>query len=660
MRANRVLRDEKPLRDLVRSEVLVEQEQNLDLARRKRLRDPLGDAAESPAVAHTVEQPTCHSTRERRVPAGDSAKEGGDLLGGLGLEEVAGRACANRGQEILLRIRRGEHDDLGRGSSLPDPRESREPIHPRHRQIEEDEIRLERRCFRDRRRAVLGLADDVEPLLREQGCESISGQRMVVDDEHALGHAPLIGRTAAADKRGVVDHARSQSYRSWLLGEILLVCLLASGTALFAASDSLKSSYELHDARLAFDTAAAVVAAFVCVLASARFLVEGRTLDLLLAAGFWSIALGTVAFGLVPVLGTGVLDPSAAWKLLGARLLGAGLIAIAPYVDGKLAGRRRALGAVAVGISVLLVGAEFGVDVPPAGAFGADFVAGTYVRVAAALLTTLWLVALIGFGLRYRRHGREFDSWMCLAATLAMFADLHLVLTPIVSSDFVLQGDFLRVVAYGILVVGVWRAISEAEFGRAVADERARVAREIHDGLAQYLFAISTQVRMLEDGAPLEQVLPRLKRAATSAQQEARFAVLALSSAGGSARFDSALRRYVEVLTADGALEVEVDVDPQVRLAPDEQIEVFRIVQEGLGNARRHAEARHVEVSISQRTGRRVVTVSDDGVGFDEGEAPVGQGVANMRLRAEAIDGELTLRSRPGRGTAIQVVLRAA
>ena len=165
---------------------------------------------------------------------------------------------------------------------------------------------------------------------------------------------------------------------------------------------------------------------------------------------------------------------------------------------------------------------------------------------------------------------------------------------------------------------------------------------------------------MLESNAPLEEVLPRLKRATISAQQEARFAVLALSSAGGSARFDSALRRYVDVLTADGALDVEVDVDPSVPLAPDEQIEVFRIVQEGLGNARRHAGARHAEVSISQRTGRRVVLVSDDGVGFDEAELLAGQGIANMRLRAEAIEGELTLRSRSGRGTAIEVVLRPA
>ena len=313
-----------------------------------------------------------------------------------------------------------------------------------------------------------------------------------------------------------MDHSRSQTYRSWLLGEILLVCLLASGTALFAASDSLKSAYELHDARLAFDTAVAVVATFVCVLTSVRFLVEGRTLDLLLAAGFWSIALGTAAFGLVPVFGGGTLSPAAAWQLVGARLLGAGLIAIAPYVDGRMAARRRSLVSVGVGVAVLLGVAAGAMRVPGPSPFDADSLEGSYVRMAALLLTMLWLIALVGFALRYRRYGRDLDSWMCLAATLAVFADLHLVLTPVVSSDLVLQGDFLRVIAYGVLLVGVWRAISEAEFGRAVADERARVAREIHDGLAQYLFAISTQVNMLETGAPLEEVLPRLKRAAAS------------------------------------------------------------------------------------------------------------------------------------------------
>ncbi|HYI75640.1 MAG TPA: ATP-binding protein [Gaiellaceae bacterium] len=458
-----------------------------------------------------------------------------------------------------------------------------------------------------------------------------------------------------------MDVARAQSYRSWLIGEILLVCLLAAGTALFAASDSLSSAYELQDARLVFDTVVAGVAASVCVLTCIRFLVEGRTLDLLLAGGFLSIALGTVVFGILPVLDGGTLTATAAWQYIGARLLGAGLIAVAAFANGRLAARRRALLATGASVVALLVIGALAAQTRVAMAAPVrELVEGSYVRLAAASLTALWLVAAVGFGLRYRRHGRDLDSWMCLAATLAVFANLHLVLTPILSSDLLLQGDFLHVLAYGILVVGVWRAISHAEFGRAVADERARVARDIHDGLAQYLFAISTGVSMLESGAPLDEVLPRLKQAAITAQQEARFAVLALSPAGGSARFDSALRRYVEVLTADGALEVELDVDPTVRLAPDEQIEVFRIVQEGLGNARRHADARHVEVSISHRTGRRVVLVSDDGVGFDDSSVPSGLGITNMRLRAEAIEGELTLRSSSGRGTAIEVLLRPA
>jgi len=456
-----------------------------------------------------------------------------------------------------------------------------------------------------------------------------------------------------------VDHVRSRSYRSWLLSELLIVVLLALATALFASSPSLRSSYELPEARVAFDSTVAVVAVIVAVLATVRFRVDGRTLDLLLAGGFWSIAFGTVVFGLLPVLGGGRMPPAAAWSYVAARLLGAALISVAPFTDGRLQSRRRWLLAMGAGVAGSLGACGIVLHaVVPAGGVSAQPAGGSSVAVAACVLAFLWLLALVGFALRYRRYGSDLDSWICLAATLALFAEIHLVVTPIVSSEYVLQGDFLRLLAYGILLLGVWRAMADAEFGRAVADERGRVAREIHDGLAQYLFAISTQVSMLESGASLEHVLPRLKRASTAAQQEARFAVLALSSAGGSARFDAALRRYVDVLTADGELEVELEVDPSVRLAPDEQIEVFRIVQEGLGNARRHAGAHRVRVAISYADGKRVVSVTDDGVGFAQETVETGQGLENMRRRAEAIEGRLRLSSAPGRGTAIEVVLR--
>jgi NarL family two-component system sensor histidine kinase LiaS len=266
---------------------------------------------------------------------------------------------------------------------------------------------------------------------------------------------------------------------------------------------------------------------------------------------------------------------------------------------------------------------------------------------------------MVGFGLRFRARGNDLDRWLCLGATLALFAELHYLFTPMLSGRSISQGDFLRLLSYSVLLVGVWRAIRHAEFGRAVAEERTRVAREIHDGLAQYLFAVSTHASMLESGADPKQTLAQLKEAAAAAQQEARFAVLALSSAGGSAPFDSALRRYVDFLTADGQLEVDLEIADGVRLAPDEQIEVFRIVQEGLANARKHAEARRAEVRIEERAGERFVTVVDDGSGFDEQEIAAGQGLRNMRARAASIGGGFRLISAPGRGTALEVVLRA-
>src|SRR5436305_1079939 len=165
---------------------------------------------------------------------------------------------------------------------------------------------------------------------------------------------------------------------------------------------------------------------------------------------------------------------------------------------------------------------------------------------------------------------------------------------------------------------------------------------------------------MLEAGTPVEEVGPQLKEAAALAQQEARFAILALSSASGTAPFDTALRRYVEFLTADGELEVDLEIDPAIRLAPDEQIEIFRIVQEGLGNVRRHANATRAEVVIGQRpSGERFVSIEDDGAGFAPEVGTAGQGLRNMRDRASSIDGGFRLHSTPGAGTALEVVLRA-
>jgi signal transduction histidine kinase len=484
---------------------------------------------------------------------------------------------------------------------------------------------------------------------------------VVVNDQDTFLHERLIGTRAPADEGDVrtATESRPDAYRSWLVGELLLVALLGSAIAYFGLTSSLRG-YALPDARLALDTTVAVCATMVATLTAIRFLVEGRLLDVLLASSFLATGIGTFAFAVVPVLGGGSLGRRETWALLAVELGAAVIVAVAPFVGRRVGSRIQVLTAAgaATGLGLLACKVAVGVFGAP-GLIAIDGSRAFVLGAAYASLAALGVVAVVGFGLRYRSHGRDFDSWVTLALTLTLFAQLHYVFSPVLSNRYVLQGDVLRLLSYGVLLVGVWRAISEAEFGRAVADERARVARDIHDGLAQYLFSLSTHVSMLEAGASLDELLPRMKVAATAAQQEARFAVLALSSASGTAPFDAGLRRYVDFLTSDGELDVELEIDPAVVLAPDEQIEIFRIVQEGLANVRRHAGARRAAVTIGRRMGRRVVTVEDDGRGFDGEGVTDGQGLQNIRRRASAIDGGFRLSSTPGRGTALEVVLRA-
>jgi signal transduction histidine kinase len=483
---------------------------------------------------------------------------------------------------------------------------------------------------------------------------------MVVHEQDP--HGSLIGRRLVADK-GFMRHEERDDYQAWLWGEVLLIGLLGAALALFVAYPSLRNTYSLPQVRLVLDTAVTLASAIVALLAGIRFSVDGRRLDLLLCGGFAASAAATLAFSIAPLLGGHPLHRTEFWAGLGGRLFASMLIAAAPFTKRRVNTRARALGEMVFVVAIVLalawlIAQQAGGSLPPI----AESDAGDQpfqLMGALGAQALLSLVAMVGWGLRFRAHRADLDRWLCLGATLALFAELHYVFTPVLSSRYVSQGDFLRLLSYGVLLVGVWRAIRHAEFGRAVAEERARVAREIHDGLAQYLFAVSTHASRLEAGGPLETILPQLKDAAAAAQQEARFAVLALSSAGGSAPFDSALRRYVDFLTADGQLEVDLEIEDGIRLAPDEQIEVFRIVQEGLANARKHAGARRAEVRIEERGGERLVTVVDDGAGFVEDDIAPGQGLKNMRARAASIGGGFRLVSSPGRGTALEVVLRA-
>jgi len=438
---------------------------------------------------------------------------------------------------------------------------------------------------------------------------------------------------------------RRDRFESFLWGQVLLVGLLAASLALFLTYPSLRTPYHLPGLHLVLATVFMLTGGLVAVLAATRFTVDGRRFDLVLASGFAVGALSWLAFDVVP--GLRGREAFAASSIGDA--LGWALIAAAPFAAGRSHRRAWALWGTLLPWIVALVPVWLA-----ARALGSDSRAGFL-----GLQALFQLAAAVTFGNRYRTRGEDLDQWLSVAATLTLVASLSQMFAPGSAPSEVARGEMLVLLADGILLVGLWRAIRASEFGRAVAEERARVAREIHDGLAQYLFSVSTNAALLEAGGDPATTLARLRAAAEAAQQEARFAVLALSSASGRASFDGALRRYVDVLTADGALAVELEIDRHIRLGPDEQIEVFRIVQEGLANARRHSGARRAWVAIADRGGARVVAIRDDGAGFAPGTDTRGHGLRNMRERAASIGGALTLRTAPGGGTALEVVLRA-
>jgi signal transduction histidine kinase len=457
-----------------------------------------------------------------------------------------------------------------------------------------------------------------------------------------------------------VHHDR---FNSLLWGQVVLFGLFGASLALFLAYPELRVPLYQPKLKLTLETVFALTAALVAVLSATRFSVEGRRFDFLIFAGFFVTSLSLLAFTILPTIGGLAGGATERWSSVVGSTIGWSLVAAATLARGHIARRGDLIVNTMAGGAALLgivwVTFHFLVESAPALDVSANPSRITPLTSALAALSFVLLIAVVGCTLRFHRSGDDLERWLALGGTLTLYATLDFVLVPASRSGSVTLGDYIQLFAYGIFLVGAWRAIRAAEFGRAVAEERARLAREIHDGLAQYLFAVATHATMLESGADLRTTLPRLKEATEAAQQEARYAFLALSSAAGRSPFDAALRRYVEFLTSDGTLTVELHIDPKIVLRPDEQIEVFRIVQEGLANARKHAGASTALVEIGARAGSRFVAVRDNGDGFEPTEGGAGQGLANMRERAAAIGGKLSLKSVPRGGTSVEIVLRA-
>lgn len=210
--------------------------------------------------------------------------------------------------------------------------------------------------------------------------------------------------------------------------------------------------------------------------------------------------------------------------------------------------------------------------------------------------------------------------------------------------------------------------------GLAASVERERIARELHDSLAQALGYIRLQAATARDalarGAPAsaDAALTQIGDVAGDAYVEVREAILGLRSggSGGDRSLSDALGEYVARYREQSGVDVAFELGAgvaDVGLAPAVEVQLVRIVQEALANVRKHARTARALVRLDVEVGvggpRLRALVADEGRGFDLSVTAVGAhfGLAIMRERAEGVGGTFAIETAPGHGTRVVVTM---
>jgi signal transduction histidine kinase len=199
-----------------------------------------------------------------------------------------------------------------------------------------------------------------------------------------------------------------------------------------------------------------------------------------------------------------------------------------------------------------------------------------------------------------------------------------------------------------------------------VLDERARLAREIHDTLAQGFVGISSQLDAVamclpDETAPVRKYLDMARKMARHSLTEARRSVMDLrASVLEGQDLAAALESSTRLWTAGSGVDVDVDISgPRTALSEEVEQQLLRIAQEAVTNALKHAGAGKIRVKLHIEARRLFLRIVDNGRGFEQQDAFSSQGghfgLIGMRERAERLGGELRLASQPGGGTEVEV-----
>ncbi len=201
----------------------------------------------------------------------------------------------------------------------------------------------------------------------------------------------------------------------------------------------------------------------------------------------------------------------------------------------------------------------------------------------------------------------------------------------------------------------------------AVFEERNRLARELHDSVSQQLFSITltaqaARAQLERNPSRLPALLDRLQETATAALAEMRALIFQLRPpALRDQGLIAALQQHAQHLAHREGLRIELNVTGDERHARGIEQPLFRIVQEALNNVVKHAAARNVQIALEFAADRVRISVTDDGKGFDPTAPPSGEGrhlgLLSMRERAAELGGSFSVRSQPGTGVQIEVIV---
>ena len=234
------------------------------------------------------------------------------------------------------------------------------------------------------------------------------------------------------------------------------------------------------------------------------------------------------------------------------------------------------------------------------------------------------------------------------------------------ASEFTVADQELAEMLAAHAAVAIQNARLYEQVGRlAIVEERSRIGMDLHDGVIQSIYAVgltleSARLQLRDEPREADQALLQAIAGLNDAIRDIRNFILDLRPQRFTGDLNQALARLIREFQANAMIPVRVSAQASTlsALAPSVARTIFLTTQEALANVARHARADQVTVEIWQEPEMAILCIEDDGVGFGVSEQTqaVGHGLANMRARAEELNGIFILHSTPGEGT--QICLR--